>query len=170
MNKFNVKHNYLFLVLLINLMQQGCEEQGLNPNNVSEPGFGGTISYISKIPVDSLQDLRIVAVPYFPVDTTFEEVLAKIIDRVIAYSENITSTADSGKSVEYKLYVKPQTYSYVAIVQQYGSNELHDWRVVSVYGYSPSILNPKSVVVRDGDFTKGINFTVDFYNLPPQPF
>ena len=170
MNKFNVKHNILFPVLLINLILVGCEEQGLNPNKISEPGFGGTISYISKIPVDSLHDLRIVAVPYFPVDTTFEEVLAKIINRVIAYSENIMSTADSGKSVEYKLFVKPQTYFYVAMVQQYGSNELHDWKVVSVYGYSASTLSPKSVVVRDDEFTQGINFIVDFYNLPPQPF
>jgi len=154
----------------------GCDEQGLNPNdsaaNVeSETGFSGTITYVSKIPPeDSLRDLRVIAVPYFPVDTSFGEVFLKVINGIIVFGDNIKSTADSGKTVEYKLLAKPQTYYYVAVVQQYGTVIVQDWRVVSVYRDSLSSSTPDTVTVKEGEITTGINFVVDFYNLPPQPF
>lgn len=149
----------------------GCDERGLNPNDVSEPGFGGTIAYVSKLPSnDSLHDIRIVAVPYFPVDTTFGLIFTKIVEAIIPFSESLSATADSGKTIQYQMFVKPQTYYYVAVVQQYGMNPFVDWRVISVYGYTSANPNPKIVTVEEGEFTISINFIVDFYNLPPQPF
>lgn len=156
----------LFILSLLN----GCDE-GLNPNNVTEPGFGGTISYVSKLPpADSLKDLRIVAVPYFPVDTLFQPLIFKIIDGIIPFSADLRSTADSGKTVRYEFFLKPQTYYYIAIVQQYGIDVFSQWRVVSVFQQSPTDPNPKTISVQDGKFSENVNFVVDFYHLPPQPF
>lgn len=159
----------LFGVCLFSLL--GCDEQGLNPNDVSEPGIGGTITYISKLPPpDSLYDLRVVAVPYFPLDTTFQPLIFNVVEGIIPFSGDIRSTADSGKTVKYELYCKPQKYYYVAIVQQYGLDVFAQWRVVSVYGYSTANPNPQTITIVDGKFTPNINFVVDFYHLPPQPF
>jgi hypothetical protein len=143
----------------------------LNPNDVSDPGIGGTISYISTIPPsDSLLDLRVVAVPYFPVDTLPQALIGKVVEGIIPFSGDIRATAISGTTASYELYLRPQTYYYIAVVQQYGTDVFSQWKVVSVYGYTPSTPNPLSVSVLDEHFTTGINFTVDFYNVPPQPF
>lgn len=159
------------LIFCAFFLQNGCDEQGLNPNDVVEPGFGGTISFISKIPpIDSLRDLRIVAVPYYPIDTLFQPLILKVIDGVIPFSEDIRVKADSGKTSQFEMYVKPQAYYYVAIVQQYGMDVFSQWKVVSVYGHTSLNPNPVAISISDGKFTKDIHFTVDFYNLPPQPF
>lgn len=159
------------LIFLALFLQNGCDEQGLNPNNVVEPGFGGTISFVSKIPgADSLRDLRIVAVPYYPIDTLFQPLILKVIDGIIPFSEDIRLKADSGKTIQYEIFVKPQTYYYVAIVQQYGIDVFSQWKVVSVFGHTITNPNPAAISISDGKFTGNINFVVDFYNLPPQPF
>ena len=159
------------LSLLGFILLTGCDEQGLNPNDVSEPGFGGSITFVSKLPpTDSLTDLRIVAVPYFPVDTLFQPLIIKVIEGIIPFGENIVSKADSGKTITYEMFVKPQTYYYLAIVQQYGIDVFSQWKVVGVFGYVPSQTQSKIITVPDGKFIRDVNFTVDFYQLPPQPF
>jgi len=145
--------------------------QGLNPNSAVDEGFGGTLTFSSRLPPpDSLRDLRVVAIPYLPIDTTFSTVLYKITQGIISYSPAQITAADSGTTVPYEMLVKPATYYYIAVVQQYGSDVYTQWRVVSIYGYSPSSPEPKSITVEPDHFVKGINFTVDFYNIPPQPF
>jgi hypothetical protein len=157
----------LFLALI-----PGCDQSGLNPDEYQEPGFSGTITFTGTIPPsDSLRDLRIVAVPYYPVDTTFAELFDKIVNKgIIPFSESLSGTAAANSTVVYVMNVKPQEYRYVAVVQMYGINFLNDWRVVSVFGYTPSDPNPKTVTVSDGIQTRGVNFVVDFYSLPTQPF
>lgn len=161
----------LFLTaLFLTAPFSGCDG-GLDPDSVVEPGFGGTITYISRIPPpDSLKDLRIVAVPYYPVDTLFQPLIIKVIEGIIPFSADIRSGADSGKTVTYEMFLKPKTYYYIAIVQQYGIDVFSQWKVVSVFQQSPSDPTPRIITVEDGKFTKNIHFTVDFYNLPPQPF
>ncbi len=161
---------YLFpRIITVFLLLSGCDEQGLNPDTVTDPGFGGTITYVTKVPRDSLKEVRIVAVPYFPVDTSFGQILAKLGD-IIKVSEGLNTDVDSGSTVEYEMFTSPRTFFYVAVVQRYGENYFADWRVISVYGYSQANPVPKIVAVTDGKFTYPINFTVDFDNLPPQPF
>lgn len=155
---------------IIFILFSGCDK-GLAPVSatVVSPGFGGTITYKSKIPPpDSLFDLRVVAVPYYPIDSLFQNILLKVFSGEIAYSPNSLSTADS--TIKYSMFVFPKTYYYVAVMQQYGPLIFTDWRVVGIYGYSPASPTPKSVTVPDGKFIEGINMDVDFYNLPPQPF
>jgi hypothetical protein len=161
------------VVYCLVLLQFGCDK-GLEPGSVITPGFGGEIYYNSAIPLkpplDSLFDLRVVAVPYFPVDTSFYVIFRKIINDTIAYSPASIPTADSGKTVSYEMLVKPKSYYYIAVVQQFGPDVFSQWRVVGIYGYSAASPSPKPVTVPSGGFIKGINIVVDFKNLPPQPF
>ena len=150
----------------------GCDK-GLAPlsDTVVSPGFGGTITYKSKFPPpDSLVDLRVVAVPYYPIESSFQNILNKVFSGEIAYSPNSLSTVGSGATIKYAMFVSPKTYYYVAVMQQYGPSVFTQWRVVGIYGYSTASPTPKSVTVPDGKFIEGINMDVDFYNLPPQPF
>lgn len=165
-----LKISILFLFLL--LFYCGCDNTGLNPNEYQEPGFSGTITFSGSIPpADSLRDLRLIAVPYYPIDSTFVEIFDKIINQgIIPFSEGLSGKVTPGGSFEYTLNVKPQTYFYVALVQNYGINFLTDWRVVSVYGYTSLSPNPVPITVLDGKMLQGINFIVDFYSLPTQPF
>ncbi len=152
------------------LLFLGCGE-GLNPDTVVDPGFGGTITFVSHPPPqDSIKDIRVVAVPYFPVDTTFSDILFKVTQGIISYSPSQIAIADSGKTMQYQLFVKPQTYFYIAIVQQFGADIYTQWRVVSIYGYSPHHPSPKSVKIENNTFINDVNFIVDFNHLPPQPF
>lgn len=161
-----------FLLLLIILLLTGCDEQGLNPNDVaSETGFGGKITFTSKIPPqEKIEDLRIVAVPYYPVDTTVAELIAKVLSSVIPFTESLPTAVDSGSVLQYKFLLKPQTYPYVAVVQRYGSNFFLEWKVISVYGFSSAKSYPDTVIVKENRFVSNINFEVDYNNLPPQPF
>ena len=162
------KRIYLLAVCVVGLF--GCDK-GISPIE-SPSGFGGTITYVSAPPSpDSLMDLRIVAVPYYPVDTVVETLIQKLFSGAIPYSGTLLPvTIDSGKTQTYQFLLRPGVYKYVAVVQQYGVLILQDWRVIGIYGYSPSSPFPGSVTVSAGRIQTGIDFIVDFKNLPPQPF
>lgn len=163
---------YITLLFILAILSvAGCSEQGLNPETFKDPGFTGSISFTGTIPpTDSLRDLRVVAVPYYPIDTVFQTLILKIIEGTIPFGENISSLAVSGTIVRYELLVKPQRYPYVAVVQQFGPDVFSQWKVVAVYGLNNSNPVPGSVLVEDGRLTNNINFDVDFHQLPPQPF
>lgn len=160
----------LLHLLIVSLLATGCDEEGLNPNEFQEPGFSGTITFVGTIPPrDSIDDLRVVAVPYFPVDSTVAELITKILNQTIPYSGSLSDRVAPQTTIQYEMFVKPDTFKYVAVAQLFNSaNPFQDWRVVSIYGNSAT--NPTPVVVIDGEMRKNVNFTVDFYNLPPQPF
>lgn len=165
------KRNYL--ILLFTIVFLGCDK-GISPSDIPQikPGFGGTITYISSPPPrDSLIQLRIIAVPYYPIDTVVETLIQKIVLGVIPFSDTLQlSSIDSGKTQRYEFPIQPGEYKYVAVVQQYGVFIFEDWRVISVYGFSPSTPFPRPVTVTVDKFQTGIDFVVDFKNLPPQPF
>lgn len=166
------KSAYLFFVILLILPSAGCDREGLNPNVYQEPGISGRIIFAGALPPpDSLRDLRIVAVPYYPVDTTFAELFDKIVNKgIIPFSEGMAGQAAAHGIVPYHMNVKPQTYYYVAAVQLFGVNFLQDWRVVGIYGYTAANPAPEPVTVREGKISDNIDITVDFYSLPVQPF
>lgn len=165
------KEILLSIVVLLSIFS-ACDQSGLNPNEYQEPGFSGSITVVGLIPPrDSVRDLRVVAVPYYPVDTTVADLIDKILNKqVIPFSESLSNNVAPNTTIQYQMFVKPKTYHYVAVAQLYGINVFQDWRVVGIYGYSPSTPTPAPVVVVEGQMTKNINITVNFYNLPPQPF
>lgn len=165
------KRNYLIFLFTVALL--GCDK-GISPSDTPEvkPGFGGTITYVAPPPPrDSLIQLRIIAVPYYPIDTVVATLIDKIVRGVIPYSDTLQlSSIDSGKTQRYEFFIPPAEYKYVAVVQQYGLLLYEDWRVVSVYGFSQLAPFPRPVTVAADKFQTGIDFVVDFRNLPPQPF
>ncbi|MBI2429723.1 MAG: hypothetical protein HYV29_13190 [Ignavibacteriales bacterium] len=160
------------LLLIVSLLLSGCDEEGLNPNEFQEPGFSGTITFVGSIPPrDSIDDLRVVAVPYYPVDTTVADLIDKILNKqIIPFSGSLSDQVEPNTTIRYEMFVKPQTYYYIAVAQLYGANIFQDWRVVSIYGHTPTHNDPLPITIIDGELKENINFTVDFYNLPPQPF
>ncbi|MBP6672067.1 MAG: hypothetical protein KA247_02910 [Bacteroidetes bacterium] len=162
---------FTLLSAAVVLFTGGCSEQGLNPETFTDPGFTGTISFIGAVPPpDSLLDLRVVAVPYYPIDTVFQTLILKIIEGTIPFGENISAHAAVGSTMRYEMLVHPQSYPYAAVVQQFGPDVFSQWKVVSVFGISIGNNTPGNVHVQDGKVTQNINFIVDFYHLPPQPF
>jgi hypothetical protein len=161
----------LFVTVFL-LSLNGCDQSGLNPNEFQEPGFSGRITIAGAIPPrDSLRDLRVVAVPYYPVDTTVADLIDKILNKqIIPFSGSLSDNVSANSILQYQLFVKPKKYEYVAVAQLYGNNIFQDWRVVGIFGYSKTNPTPAPVIVVDGEMTKDVNITVDFYDLPPQPF
>jgi hypothetical protein len=172
------KRNYLILLFTITLL--GCDK-GISPNDTANvksgvggsiTGFGGSITYVSPPPPrDSLVQLRVVAVPYYPIDTVVAMFIQQVLLGIIQFSDTLqTSSIDSGTSQRYDFYVPPGEYKYVAVVQLYGQDIFADWRVIAVYGFSQSTPFPLPVTITENEYRTGIDFIVDFKNLPPQPF
>lgn len=162
--------NSLFILLCV-VFLLGCDK-GISPNDSlvdRKPGFAGSVAFVSSWPSNVLE-MRIVAVPYYPVDSTVSELIGKFLNGVIKSSDPLSVIGDSGSVQQYTFFLDPGNYEYVAIVQRYGQNYYTDWRVISIYGYTAEHPTPKQVTVQPFQFITGIDFTVDFNNLPPQPF
>ncbi|HEY9165546.1 MAG TPA: hypothetical protein VIS48_05240 [Candidatus Kryptonia bacterium] len=158
-------------LLLVAFSLSGCTH-GLEPlsNQGVQPGFGGTVRFISAWPpADSVVDVRIVAFYNYPPHNIFGEVTsgqAKVYPPI-------------GPGSGFKLFVDSVSYSftldsastfqYVVVALQYGSNVTADWKVVGAYGYAHGVGTPRSVVVGQNTFVNGINIDVDFQNVPPTP-
>lgn len=160
-------------ILVLAVCLASCDK-GIAPTGTGEvkPGFGGTITYVSSPPPrDSLVQLRVIAVPYYPIDSVVAVLIQKISDGTIPFSDTLqVANIDSGKTQQYSFFLSPAEYKYVAVVQQYGDLIFEDWRVVGIYGFTPSSPYPASVTVTAGKFQTGVDFVVDFKHLPPQPF
>ena len=102
------KRNYLILLFTITFL--GCDK-GISPNDAPQirPGFGGTIAFISSPPPrDSVVQLRVVAVPYYPIDTVVGDLIQKILTGVIPFSDTLQlSRIDSGNTQRYAFLLQP---------------------------------------------------------------
>ncbi len=153
------------------LILSSCN-RGLAPVQASsavQPGFGGTIRFVSAWPpVDSVQDLRVVAFDNYPPTNIFGEVTsgqAKVYPAI--GSTGLSKFVDS---LSYKFDLdSAETFQYVVVAMQYGSNPLQDWKVVGAYGYSHGQGSPQPVTVPPNSFVNGIDIEVDFQNTPPTP-
>ncbi len=164
---------YLSLCLFVacGLILSSCN-RGLAPVQASstvKPGFGGTIQFVSAWPpVDSVQDLRVVAFDNYPPTNIFGEVTsgqAKVYPAI--GSKGLSKFVDS---LSYKFDLdSAETFQYVVLAMQYGSNPLQDWKVVGAYGYSRGQGSPRPVTVPPDSFVNGIDIEVDFQNTPPTP-
>jgi hypothetical protein len=161
----------LFLCFSCGSILEGCN-RGLAPvqtSSTSRPGFGGTIRFVSAWPPpDSVQDLRVVAFDNYPPTNIFGEVTsgqAKVFPAI--GSPGLTKFVDS---LSYKFDLdSAETFQYVVVAMQYGSNALQDWKVVGAFGYSHGQGSPQPVTVPPNSFVNGIDLEVDFKNTPPTP-
>jgi hypothetical protein len=170
----NLKSRILIgCVFLSGLIASGCTH-GLEPPPVptAQPGFGGTVYFISSWPhppVDSVYDIRVVAFYSYPP----QNILTAVLDsQVLVYPPIGPGTTPKlfVDSMSYLLDVtSPKTFKYVAVAMEYGPNYETDWKVVGAYGYSHGIGAPDSVVIPPNTFVNGIDVNVDFKNPPPNP-
>lgn len=145
----------------------GCSH-GLEPLPI-QPGFGGTIRFVSDWPPqDSVYDIRVVAFYNYPPTNIIGEVEsgnAKVYPAISASAWPLFVD-----SLTYSFILdSASTFQYVAVAMQYGANILSDWKVVGAYGYSHGIGAPKAVIIPPNTVINDIDIEVDFKNTPPTP-
>jgi len=150
-------------------MLSGCDD-GLAPKTILAPqsiyGIRGTIYFKNWPPSDSIVDLRLAALKNPPSSNIFNDV----IQGRVRFSGTLTPYG--ADSISYELLLAPLSYgtfSYIGVAQQFGQNIRQDWRVVGVYYAFGDTTQPGTVNVPADSIVDGINLTVDFQHLPPQP-
>jgi len=146
------------------LLQAGCDH-GLAPEPIPPYGISGTVYFSNWISEDSVFQMRLILFKSHPTNILLDVLQGKAI-----FTDSLKPYGAS--SIPYSLNVSPLPfgrYEYLAVALQYGSNIFSDWRVVGVYSAPADSGNPSPVFVPANDLLRGIDISVDFSNLPPQP-
>lgn len=161
-------HHLLASILLISFALTAltsCDDNGLSPLR-QRPGFGGTITVNPPwSPPDSLFDLRVIAFPNYPPDDILTEIAAgtALISEPLEFNVNTQSYLISAEGIS-------GTFQYVVVAQQYGESILENWRAVGVFTLTNDWTVPSAITLNGSTYLPNIDITIDFYNLPPQPF
>lgn len=163
-----MKKNLLVIIFLI--FCQACDH-GLAPPPPEkiEQGILGTIYYIGNFP-DSLREHRLIAAKMNRKFRSMNEILNLILsgsDSIQIYPSITQSPLPLQKvdSINYRFVLQPAVYKYIAVVQTTGAIlDSTKWKVVGVYSAKPEI------EVKIGQFIENVDITVDYDNLPIQPF
>ena len=159
----------LFLTVILFLSCEG----GLAPPPV-EPGFGGTISFVAGTwpSPDSLVNLWVVASQDYPLDsvTVFAGIFANP-PRIYVYPSLTANLPFDVDSAPYTFLLPPGEYKYIAVIQRF-KDEINAGalRVVGVYSMASNPSLPRSIIIHDFEFIEQVNISVNFHQLPPQPF
>lgn len=160
-----------FFIILSTCFLISCDGGLTLPPDI-EPGLSGVLSVQGPWPVqDSVKTLWIFASQIFPIDSS--NVASGIIsNKILLYPSIAESLPYNITSLSFNFALPPATYYYVGVLQRFGDNLLdpNSYRVVGVYSDPGTPGIPKTVTLRDFEVLSGVNLTVDFYNLPPQPF
>jgi len=174
-----VRHAALLFTVLL-LCSAGCDE-GLAPP--SEPsGFSGVIRFKHWPPVDSVQELRVIAFPEYPSDSA-SILLDLLYGYAVVYPQigkpnlllDTTQKVLFADSIRYSFSTIGTTlqvgvYNYVALAWRYGPNVFADWRPAGVYSLGPGPFDPAAVRVLLHKDVTGIDIVADFANPPPKPW
>ncbi len=156
------------------LLLPGCNEE-LGPLN-ADSGFSGVLRFRNWPPADSNFEMRLIVFEDVPTDS------AGIIPTLLAGKAAIWPAAGQDfptmiDSLPYEFTERTGTnlhvknYNYVAVVWQYGSNVLLDWRPAGVYtAGAPNTSPPVPLRVVLHRIIPNIDILVDFHNLPPIPW
>ncbi|MFN0157889.1 MAG: hypothetical protein ACKVRP_07440 [Bacteroidota bacterium] len=160
------------LLLPTALLFVSCNE-GLSPSSTTPPTPTGNVSGVVRFTnwdsAGTVVDIRLVLFRNFPPNDIVGEVIGgqAVVYPVLGAGALVPFGADS---IQYNLELAVGTYQYVAIAQQFGPNNLADWRAVGQYDLDTNLTVPTSIVITVDDTTSGIDVNVDFDNLPPPPF
>ena len=163
--------------LIIAVFFLSCDHGLAPPSAVEvnvEPGFGGTL-YFEKgtwPSPDSLFDLWVFASQVYPLDSTlvFQGLFSDppTIYLYPAINKDLPFFVDS---VSYSFKLPAAKYKYVGVIQRFAADfTVRTLRVVGLYGTNATPPVPIEVTVREGEFTSGITFRINFRKPPPQPF
>ncbi|MBI4428963.1 MAG: hypothetical protein HY562_07575 [Ignavibacteriales bacterium] len=159
--------------IVVSVVLVSCDG-GLEPIPPPEPGFAGTIRFISKTwpPPDSLINLWVFASQVYPLDST--SVLTGLFSQpqtIFLYPTDRDHVAINVDSASYEFPVPPATYRYIGVVQRFRSDfSVRSFRVVGFYIDPQNPGQPLAITVLEADRITGIDMTVDFQNPPVQPF
>jgi hypothetical protein len=161
------------------LVLAGCDK-GLAPP-APEPwtefsGFSGVLHFQNWPPLDSVQELRVVAFRHFPSDSSsilqllisgeavvYPPIGAKSLLRYGADTISYVMTTDSSS-------LQVGTYEYVVVAQKYGSNIFTDWKPAGLYTKTIGSFDRAPVEVVLHRITPGLDIYCDFHNPPPKPW
>ena len=164
--KMHTRIQIAFIVLFSFAFSSGCDH-GLSPEvSDIDPGFGGTLHIAGNWPPqDSVRDLRVVAFRNYPPKDILSEVIngSAMFSDELPYGETAISYVIQDETLS-------GSFSYVVVAQNYGEDPFQDWRAVGVYAVTGDATKPSPVDLGNGLFIDGVDITVDFYDLPPQPF
>ena len=145
---------------------------GLEPYPIPEDftGFRGTVTFTGDVtswPTDSIYNLVVVAFEEQP--DSVADILPAVLGGRAVFS---TSLPLFVPSATYQIELpadRERTFRYVVVGMQDGPVITQDWTMLAVHAVDNDPSRPDSVVIKPG-VTSMVDFTVDFANLPPQPF
>lgn len=162
----------LFLPLFVSAVILLSCEGGLTLPPDVEPGLAGLLTVQGTWPpLDSVKTLWIFASQIYPIDSS--KVASGILsNQILLYPSIAESLPYNFSSRNFNFALPPATYYYVGVLQRFDINMLdpNHYRVVAVYSDQATAGVPKAITVHDYEVISGVNLTIDFYNLPPQPF
>lgn len=155
------------ITLCVALM--ACDE-GLAPD--VDPGISGTLTVVGPWPPqDSVKTLWIFASQIYPIDSS--KVVAGIVQsRILVYPSLEKSLPYNVNVQSFRFDLPPSTYFYIGVLQRFGDSlfDPKSYRVVGVLTDPGNPQEPRVVTISDDKVVANLSITVDFYNLPPQPF
>ncbi len=137
------------------------------PEPVGFTGVRGTITFVggeAGWPSDTILDMRVVLFEKAP--AAADSILPFILSGRAAFGSSIPLRV-AGAPYLVEVSNAPREFGYVVVAMQTGPNVLQDWRMAALYSLDGT--TPAPVAIRRGQEVQ-LNFTVDFSNLPPQPF
>lgn len=149
----------------LSLFVVGCG--GLDPDDLPPESFlEGTVSFTPNWPDSNVIQVLVVAFEEQP--TSPDSILAAVLSGRAVISDTLPRYATQAP---YRIQIPgpPRTFRYVVTAMQNGPNLLTDWLMLDVYAPSGDPLMPGTVNVGVAQSVT-IDFSVDFDNLPPQPF
>jgi hypothetical protein len=145
----------------------GCG--GLDPGDAPpETVVQGTVAFTGGAAAwpDSIVEVRVVFFNEQPLAP--DSVLGAILNLHAAFSDTLELKAESD-TYRINITAAPQTYRYVVVAGRTGPDLLKDWLMLALHAKPGMPSVPEEVHVAVGD-ARVVDFTVDFANLPPQPF
>ena len=162
------QYSALALALVSTLLMNACG--GLSPDDAPERAFiRGTVTYVGGAdswPKDNVYE--VLAVAFEEIPNAPDSVISAVLNGSAVISDTLLTYVDQ---VDYSIEIEstPRTFKYVVIAMRNGPALLNDWIMIAVYSPTNDPTAPGTVTVREGEVVT-IDFTVDFNNLPPQPF
>jgi len=162
-----------FILILLIFSSISCDKGLEPPEETKKTYISGTI-YInggrnSWPPMDSVFAIRVAAFKENNPSNFFGDVVdGKAFITVESLQYLIDSSFVDSLSYTLEISESPVELNYIAVAWQY-SSVIFNQKVAAVYNHSTHF-EPSQVKLQPGDSLLNIDFTIDFKNLPPQPF
>ncbi len=156
------------------LLIVSCNE-GLEPNNSHSPigktYLTGTLRYKDgkdnwKFAKDSIVSIRVVAFKHYPDSSG---ILRDILSGNAFFTPNSLPFFVDSSFYSIEIPELPVEIVYIGVAQQYGGDITKQQRVIGVYSITGDNTKPSSLTIEKDKINRA-DISIDFENLPPQPF